>query len=79
MITISGFMKTISGTTKNFVIVGVAIEFVPRPIFFCCEKKNMSKIHKAICQSSAIVLSFFSTNRLINEIIYQLLSINIFY
>jgi len=39
MITISGFMKTISGTTEIFVIVGVAIEFVPRPIFFCCEKK----------------------------------------
>jgi len=58
MITISGFMKTISGTMKNFVILGVAIELMPRPIFFCCEK-NMSKIHKAICQSSAIVLSFF--------------------
>jgi len=40
MITISGFMKTISGTMKNFVIVGVAIELMPRPIFFCCEKKK---------------------------------------
>jgi len=51
MITISGFMKTISGTMKNFVIVGVAIELMPRPILFCCEKKIMSKIHKAILLS----------------------------